>query len=45
MKSDYIQTKFSKNGIEIILPMEEDIKFIGQFRKDVYMGIQTEEQI
>ncbi|MGB5436916.1 MAG: aspartate/glutamate racemase family protein [Maribacter sp.] len=45
MQSNYIRANFAKNGIEIILPSEEDRQFIDQVRKAVYAETQTEELI
>lgn len=43
MQSNYIQTHFAKNNIEVILPSKEGQLFIDQVRKHVYAETQTEE--
>lgn len=45
MNSGYFQNKLSNKNVEIIRPDDEDQKFIDDFRKEVYDGKQSEEQV
>lgn len=36
MNSDYIKSYFTKNGVEVILPIEDEMLFIDTVRKEVY---------
>jgi aspartate racemase len=45
MKFDYIRSIFNSNGIKTILPSEEDMLFIDEFRKQVYNETETKELI
>jgi aspartate racemase len=45
MNSTYIQGQFKENGIEVILPTQEDMLFIDAVRKQIYNETETEELI
>ncbi|WP_159038531.1 aspartate/glutamate racemase family protein [Brumimicrobium mesophilum] len=43
MESDYIQTLFSSDNIEILTPSNEEMDFIDHVRKQVYQQLETDE--
>ncbi|MBQ0767703.1 MAG: aspartate/glutamate racemase family protein [Bizionia sp.] len=44
MNSSYFRDYFSSEGIQIQAPLEEDMMFIDQFRKNIYTNTETEAQ-
>lgn len=45
MKSNYIKEQITTNGIEVILPNEEDMVFIDEVRKQIYNETESDDLI